>query len=92
MTWATLKYGVASGDYDTYSGAGKRRPDSQLGGIQGEILRARYPQLMIRQITKRILPAKEMAHLYERYLVSQYQLAHNGENPPEQGLPFLPFQ
>ncbi|WP_165813751.1 RHS repeat-associated core domain-containing protein [Terrimonas sp.] len=86
LKWQTLKYGVASTAYDTYGGVGNRRPDGQLGGALGEVLRKKYPTLVIRQVTLMTLPNKATAHMYEQLLVSRYA-AMNGSPPPEQILP-----
>ena len=87
MGWQTLKYGVASTEYDTYGGAGNRRPDGQLGGIQGEALRAKYPHLIIGQTTISVANSKALAHILENNLVVLYMLNNKGATPPEQGLP-----
>ena len=84
MKWQTLKYGVASMTYDTYGGEGNRRPDSQL-----EYMRAKYPMLMIRQITLAYFADKPSAHTFETLMVGQYRLRNENQNPPEQKLPFL---
>ncbi|MCO5242025.1 MAG: RHS repeat-associated core domain-containing protein [Chitinophagaceae bacterium] len=86
LKWQTLKYGVASTAYDTYGGVGNRRPDGQLGGALGEVLRKKYPTLVIRQVTLMTLPNKATAHFFEQLLVSRYA-AMNGSPPPEQILP-----
>ncbi|MDO6433190.1 DUF6443 domain-containing protein [Flavitalea sp. BT771] len=90
MKWTTLKYGVASMDYDTYDGEGNRRPDSQLGGEVGEVLRNQYPNLVIRQITLAYFTSKEHAHIFEynmvkRFIDKNWRPYH--QPPPEQGLP-----
>lgn len=91
MKWQTLKYGVASMAYDTYGGSGNRRPDSQLSGAEGDALRARYPHLLIRQITIGYFADKTSAHIFENNMVYKYREANNGFAPPEQGLPFGDF-
>ncbi|HEY4291341.1 MAG TPA: DUF6443 domain-containing protein [Puia sp.] len=83
MKWQTLKYGVASMAYDTYGGAGNRRPDSQLG-----YMRSRYPMLMIRQLTLAYFTDKPSAHLFETGMVGLYQARNGGASPPEQILPY----
>jgi RHS repeat-associated protein len=83
MKWQTLKYGVASMTYDTYGGEGNRRPDSQL-----EYMRARYPMLMVRQLTLAYFTDKPSAHAFETGMVGFYKLRNGGQSPPEQKLPF----
>ena len=87
LKWVTLKYGVASTNYDTYGGFGNRRPDSQLGGQEGEKLRNKYPSLMIRQVTLATMPNKMSAHFLEWQLVARYAAANGGKMPPAQLLP-----
>jgi len=95
--WVTLKYGVADMKYDTYSGEGNRRPDGQLGGLEGELLRAKYPNLMIRQKTLAYFDNKPAAHVFENNMVYDYRDKNIrpdptnpdfGLPPPEQGLPY----
>lgn len=89
MKWKTLKYGVAYMDYDTYGGAGNRRPDSQL-----ESLRNKYPNLVITQFTIAYFTDKGSAHIFENnmvWLYKQRNLNPDHEAPPEQGLPYGDF-